>query len=96
MHDSRLEAQYCTRLYALKQDGNITEFKTQVTYDLRGQQGTVVGKHRVDFVVLFPDGRTEIREVKGFATEVWRLKRRLFEDNYPEIKYVVITAKEMR
>lgn len=32
----------------------------------------------------------EIHEVKGFATDVWRIKLKLFKACYPDIKYIVV------
>jgi len=47
---------------------------------------------RVDFVVEYSDTTKEVHEVKSNITMTpeWNIKRKLFEDNYPETKYVVI------
>jgi hypothetical protein len=39
------------------------------------------------------DGRKEVHEYKGVATEVWKLKKALFENEYPDIPYIVIYHK---
>ncbi len=36
--------------------------------------------------------RRDVREYKGFAKEIGRIKRKLFEDNYQEITCNVITS----
>ena len=53
-----------------------------------------VCRYYVDFEIIHRDGSVELAEVKGFETEVWRLKWRLLEIIYgkkhPEIKLTVI------
>jgi len=100
--DSRKEADYYVKLKLLKRAKIIKDFKRQVTFPLFGCEALLPGEkakivkiekvadHRVDFVVSFPDGREEVHEVKGFATDVWNLKRKLFEANYPGIPYRVV------
>lgn len=43
-----------------------------------------------DFEVTFADGRTEVHEVKGAETDVWRIKSRLFQALFPYVVYRVI------
>jgi hypothetical protein len=40
--------------------------------------------------VTYADGRVEIEEVKGYAQEVWRIKKKIFGYRYPEITLKVI------
>ena len=88
-HDSRFEASYCEQLKMLQQTGEIREYKTEPRYDL-----TVNGKHITthypDFLVTNNQGEDEIHEVKGAETDVWRIKKKLFEALYPETPYHVI------
>jgi len=96
---SKKEAQYYQQLKIEKRGGLILGFKRQVNFDLyaaddvqdpeRGGH-TRVCAHIVDFVVTLPNGSEEVREVKGFATDVWDLKRKIFEANYPDLPYKVI------
>ena len=48
----------------------------------------------VDFLVRYSDGRKELVKVKGYWTDVARLKRKLLEatffKNLPEIAYRVV------
>jgi len=44
-----------------------------------------------DFLVTYADGRKEIVDCKGVRTSVYRLKKRLFAEKYPEL-----TIKEVR
>jgi len=92
-YDSQLESAVAQEIVLLKRTGTINKVEPQKTFTLYGRGGSKICGHRVDFLLTFTDGHQEAWEAKGFATEIWRLKRKLFEDNYPEITYVVITAK---
>ena len=87
--DSRREADYYGQLKIEKRGGLILEFERQVQIDLV-VNGKKICAHRVDFYVTLPGGIKEVREVKGFATDVWEIKRKLFEALFPEINYKVI------
>lgn len=97
--DSRREADYYGQLKMEKRAKLIKDFERQVEFDLYGwgysnPEGGLCKKrvcsHIVDFFVTLNDGEKEVREVKGFATDIWDLKRKLFEANYPGINYKVI------
>ncbi len=94
-HDSRLEAGYCDDLKALKAAGEIKDYEIQRNYRLI-VNNKIVCSHRVDFVVYPNKGPMEVHETKGFATDVWDLKRKLFEALYPEIPYIVVRKGESR
>ena len=52
----------------------------------------LIGRHKPDFTITLPDGRIEVHEVKGgqaTKTEAWGLRKKLFEANYPHIRYRV-------
>lgn len=89
LHASKLEANYCNRLLAMRQKGEIGAFDIQVSFDLYGPNRELICTHVVDFVVWI-NGRREVHETKGHATDVWRIKKKLFEANYPDIKYLVV------
>jgi hypothetical protein len=98
-YDSRLEAGYAGQLKMEKRCKLIKDFECQVSFDLFAwEHKAIEGKdckrkvctHLVDFLVTNLDGTYEVREVKGFATSVWDLKRKLFEANYPNIPYKVV------
>jgi len=95
--DSRKECDYYGILKIEKKGNLIKDFKRQVTFQLYGHNGNegkpiLVCSHRVDFIVTKNDGTQEVREVKSYGTmtDVWKLKRKLFEANYPKIEYRVI------
>jgi hypothetical protein len=93
---SKKEAAYYSQLKIERRAGLIKSFERQVSFDLYAFTladltfKRRVCAHIVDFVVTRKDGSQEVREVKGFATDVWDLKRKLFEANYPELPYRVI------
>jgi hypothetical protein len=88
-YDSKLEAKIARDVELLAAAGILTRWARQVRYELRGLNGKVVATHVVDFVLEFADNHTEAWEAKGYPTEDWKLKRKLFEDNYPSIAYVI-------
>lgn len=91
-YDSKAEAGYAQDLDLMVKAKEIEGYERQVTFNLYGKNGNKICGHRVDFVVTVNDGSKEVHEYKGFATPEWNLKRKLFEDNYPEIPYIVIRS----
>lgn len=93
-HQSRGEAAYCNQLYLLKKAGEIINVEQQIQYSL-----DVNGKHitniRPDFRVTLNDGSETIHEYKGMETQIWQIKKKLFEALYPEIPYIVKTRKDL-
>ena len=89
IHDSRLEARVCDRLLAMVQGGEIESYERQVNFDLLAY-GIKICAHRVDYVLTHKNNSLEVWEVKGYATPEWRIKKKLFEANYPHIKYTVV------
>jgi len=87
IYHSRKEALYAALLDTLKRAANpadrVVEWTPQVKVPFI-VNGKLVANYYCDFVVRFADGRTEWHEVKGFETDVWLIKRKLFEACYPE------------
>ena len=97
--DSKKEADYYLQLKIEKKARLIKDFERQVSFELRGwtanaqkEVGIAVCRHIVDFYVTLKDGTKEVREVKSYGTmtDVWKLKHKLFEANYPDIPYRII------
>ena len=86
-YHSRKEARHAAFLDLQRKshdpEQRVVEWRRQVKTPL-----VVNGKHicnwYVDFEVTYADGRCELHEVKGYATEVYLMKRKLFEALYPE------------
>lgn len=89
IHQSRFEASYCDDLSVLEKAGEIKSYRTQVRYPLK-INGQVICSHYVDFEVVDNQGNIKIHETKGMETEVWRIKRKLFEACYPDIEYITV------
>lgn len=93
-YHSKKEAGYAASLDLLKKAGEIQGWEPQVKVSL-DVNGRHICNYYCDFKVTMKDGSIELHEVKGFCTEVYRLKRLLLEatvlHDHPEIKYVVIT-----
>jgi hypothetical protein len=45
--------------------------------------------YRADFRITWADGTQTIEDVKGFETEVWKIKRDMFEYKFPELTLIV-------
>lgn len=92
-YDSKFEAGVAQTLDLMLKAGEVTEVIPQKSYELKGLNGTKICTHKPDFTVTFKDGHIEIWEAKGRQTDTFRLKYKLFVDNYPELKYVIIQQK---
>ena len=93
--DSKKESAYCQDLELLKHargPDKIKDYERQKTFELRGLNGKTICTHRVDYLVTLMDGTQEVHEVKSSITMTreWAIKRKLFEDNFPQIRYIVI------
>ena len=87
--DSKLEADFYLRLKPLVKAGKIKELKIHPRYLL--QEGfSKNGKHFnpiyyvADFEVTYDDGVTVIYDTKGIRTEVYKIKKKLFEFRYKD------------
>lgn len=96
VYDSKGEAGLAGEIDLLVRGGEVVKVEPQKTFKLYGVNGRHITNHRVDFLLTFKDSHQEVWEYKGFATEIWRIKLKLFEDNYPDIPYWVITPKERK
>ena len=93
VYDSKHEAGVAADIDLLVKSGQVVKVEPQKTFNLYGKNGARICTHRPDFLLTFKDGHQEVWEAKGWASPVWAIKRKLFEDNYPDIIYMVITAK---
>lgn len=80
-NDSKFEAGVAQSLELLKKAGEIRDFQEQVKIPLV-VNGYHICNYYIDFVIQHNDGTTEYREAKGFATDVWKLKWKIFEALY--------------
>lgn len=89
---SKREANYAQQLDLLKKAKNpadqVVSYEIQVPYPIE-INGKKICKYLADFRVLYADGRTEVVDVKGFKTDIYKLKKKLVEATYGiEIKEV--------
>ena len=96
MHDSKGEAAYCDGLYFQVKSGDLMEYEVQKRFDLHGINGKKVAAHYVDFLLTDFNNKQEVHEYKGVQTQLWKLKKALFEHEYPNIPYIVIYHKSGR
>jgi hypothetical protein len=89
-NDSKFEAGRAQELELLKRAGEIKDFREQVKIPLE-VNGYHICNYFIDFVVDHNDGTTEYIETKGYATDVWKLKWKMFEALYdkPDTKLTV-------
>ena len=87
-YDSKFEAYFGIELEQKLKRGEIKGFDPHLRIPLI-VNGYIVCDYYIDFVVYHNDGTVEYIECKGYPTDVWKLKWRLFcalyEDN-PSIK----------
>ena len=94
LYDSKGEAGLAQEIDLLVKAGQVLKVEPQKVFDLFGKNGGKVCTHKPDFLLTFKDGHQEVWEYKGYATEIWRLKLKLWEDNYKNIPYWVVTPNE--
>jgi len=92
-YDSKMEANYAAKLDLLRMASGrmagVLSWRPQVHVKLE-VNGHLVATYIVDFEVTFADGHVEYHEVKGYETETWKLKEKLFRALFPERRLVVI------
>lgn len=90
---SKAEAMYYSKLKLLKQGKSIKSFELQPEFVLlppfqKGRKKYRGIKYIADFRVEHLDGSIEIVDVKGSKstmTEAYKIKKKLFEFNYPDL-----------
>lgn len=88
--DSKKEAKRYTVLKSLQDDGYIKDLKLQVPFELVPKQ---LGERSVRYIADFTYYDVEkninvVEDVKGFKTDVYKLKRKLFKYRYPEYTFI--------
>lgn len=93
--DSKAEAHRFVELKTLENAGRISHLKLQPEFELIPsfkKNGKTYRRcvYKADFCYM-AEGRFIVEDVKGFKTEVYKLKRKLFEWRYPDL-----TIKEVK
>lgn len=93
--DSKKEADYYCTLKLLRQAGEIRDFGVQPRYELQpaftknGQTYRPI-TYIADFIIVNLDGTTDVVDVKGVETQVFKIKRKMFEYQYPELELKIV------
>jgi hypothetical protein len=82
-YDSKFEANYAQNLETLKKAGKIDSFDTHHRIELI-VNGYRVGDYYIDFVVYWKDGTIEYVETKGFPSDAWKFKWKVFTALYQD------------
>jgi len=83
--DSKAEARRYGELVLLKRAGEIRWFNLQPSFLLTGGV-----RYRPDFIVCGNDGRIWVEDVKGVATQAFRIKQKIWAALYPDMWLEVI------
>ena len=95
--DSQLEARRYRELVLMQKAGIIRDLRTQVPFELqpsfkKGGKTIRAITYKADFVyIVCGTGKTVVEDTKGFRTEVYKIKKKLFEYKYPDL-----TIKEVK
>lgn len=90
--DSKKERNYYCELKMLKMAGQIKDFDLQAVFELQPSfkyKGKTIRaiKYIADFVITYPDGKTEVIDTKGYRTKDYILKRKMLLHKYPDINF---------
>lgn len=87
MYDSKKEAKHAAQLDMMRLATDPTQrvlgYKPQVRFSLE-VKGKKIGVYVADFVVVFADNRSEVQDVKGMKTSLYKWKKKHFEAQYGE------------
>ena len=83
--DSKREARYYDQLVLRKRAGEVLVWLRQVSFHLPGGV-----RYVVDFLEFHADGTTHFVDVKGYATESFKAKKRMVEMLYAPITIEVV------
>lgn len=95
--DSRLEARRYRELVLMQNAGIIRDLRTQVRFELqpsfkKGGKTIRAITYKADFVyTVCGTGETVVEDTKGFRTEVYKIKKKIFEYRFPDL-----TIKEVK
>ena len=87
--DSKAEARRYQELSLMEKAGVISRLRLQPEYELiptfkKGGRTYRKTQYIADFEYV-ENGRKIVEDVKGYATDVYKLKRKLFEYKYPDL-----------
>ena len=87
LFDSQQEADYYSKLKLLLKAETIKGFCRQPEFILQEGIGEVKPiTYRADFIVFRNDGTSEIIDIKGYETDGFKLKQKLFIGKFPRLE----------
>lgn len=92
LYDSKFEAEFAAMLVLRKRTGDIIDWWRQVKFPLR-VNGHLICTYIADFKVLDKKHNISWIDVKGYSTPAFRLKMKLLEAIYPEVRLTIVRAK---
>ena len=93
--DSQKEALAYRQFKTLYKAGEIVkltlqpEFELQPAFEKNGKKYRAI-IYRADFAVVWKNGKLEIFDVKGFSTREFKLKQKLFEYRFKDLKITLL------
>lgn len=91
LFDSKKEADYYSDLKLQLRIGTIWGFCRQPEFILlEGFAGVRPETYRADFIVFNLDGTCEIVDVKGYRTEVYKIKEKQFKIKFPRLELKIV------
>lgn len=93
-YDSKKESKRAVELEYLERIGKIKDLQKQVRFILQEEYINNEGKkirpisYVADFQYIDNEGRKIVEDSKGFRTEVYLLKKKMFMFRYPEYKFI--------
>lgn len=88
-YDSIKEANYAENLDWRIKIGEVLKWERQVKISI-DINSVHIANYFIDFKVWLSNGVVEYHEVKGFETDIWRMKWRLCKALYKDLKFVLI------
>ena len=97
--ESNLEAERYRQLKLLQRAKQISNLRLQVPFLLQESFKKNGKTHReINYIADFvyeENGQTVVEDTKGICTEVFKIKRKLFEYKYPDLNLKIITREEI-
>lgn len=100
--DSKLEAKRYIELKLLQRAKEIKDLHMQVTFELQPsykKNNKVIRaiNYVADFVYYdVKKGKTIVEDTKGYKTEIYKLKKKIFEYKYPDLEIKEVKRNEVR
>lgn len=91
LFDSQFEANYYADLKLQLRAGVIRGFCRQARFILTaGGNGLEPMEYIADFIIFNLDGTAEIIDTKGFETDLFVAKKKVFKEKYPKLEIKVV------